>query len=70
MASRAIDGRQNAARLLIRPSWRNKAIGIVLGEVLGWEPKVELRTGLEKTICYFDGLLKGDLPHLIAAARG
>lgn len=39
-------------------------------EVLGWEPKVELRTGLEKTICYFDGLLKGDLPHLIAAARG
>ncbi|MFK7993427.1 MAG: UDP-glucuronic acid decarboxylase family protein [Granulosicoccus sp.] len=27
-------------------------------EVLGWEPKVNLEQGLEKTIAYFDGLLK------------
>ncbi|WP_421760453.1 UDP-glucuronic acid decarboxylase family protein [Devosia sp.] len=28
-------------------------------QTLGWEPKVQLREGLEKTIAYFDGLLKG-----------
>jgi UDP-glucuronate decarboxylase len=28
--------------------------------VLGWEPKVPLRQGLEKTIAYFDGLLRQD----------
>ena len=27
-------------------------------EELGWEPKVNLEQGLEKTIAYFDGLLK------------
>lgn len=26
---------------------------------LGWEPTIPLRNGLEKTICYFDELLKG-----------
>jgi UDP-glucuronate decarboxylase len=25
---------------------------------LGWEPKVELREGLQKTIAYFEALLK------------
>jgi UDP-glucuronate decarboxylase len=28
-------------------------------QTLGWEPKVQLRQGLEKTVAYFDGLLKG-----------
>ena len=28
-------------------------------ELLGWEPTVQLREGLEHTIAYFDGLLKG-----------
>jgi UDP-glucuronate decarboxylase len=27
-------------------------------EALGWEPKVALRQGLERTVAYFDGLLK------------
>ena len=30
-------------------------------EKLGWEPKVELREGLEKTIAYFSDLLKADV---------
>lgn len=30
-------------------------------EVLGWEPTVRLRQGLEKTIAYFDRLLMGDV---------
>ncbi|HEB83967.1 MAG TPA: SDR family NAD-dependent epimerase/dehydratase, partial [Bacteroidetes bacterium] len=29
-------------------------------EVLGWEPKVPLREGLEKTIEYFDSKLRDD----------
>jgi len=29
-------------------------------EVLGWEPRVPLETGLERTIAYFDRLLGGD----------
>lgn len=28
-------------------------------EALGWEPTIPLRKGLEKTVCYFDELLKG-----------
>ena len=28
-------------------------------ELLGWEPKVPLREGLERTIAYFDRLLRG-----------
>ena len=27
-------------------------------EALGWEPTIPLRKGLEKTIVYFDNLLK------------
>ncbi|MEQ1709252.1 MAG: UDP-glucuronic acid decarboxylase family protein [Terricaulis sp.] len=34
-------------------------------EVLGWEPKVQLREGLEKTIAYFDGLLKEGDPLIV-----
>ncbi len=30
-------------------------------ELLGWEPKVQLREGLGKTIAYFDALLRGEL---------
>jgi UDP-glucuronate decarboxylase len=30
-------------------------------EILGWEPKIELREGLEKTISYFEGQLRGEL---------
>ncbi|MFN7165059.1 MAG: UDP-glucuronic acid decarboxylase family protein [Hyphomonas sp.] len=30
-------------------------------EILGWEPKVQLRDGLTKTIAYFDGMLAGKL---------
>jgi UDP-glucuronate decarboxylase len=30
-------------------------------EILGWEPKVQLREGLTKTIAYFDGLLSNKL---------
>ncbi len=38
--------------------------------ILGWEPTVQLRAGLEKTIAYFDELLRSDSrPHDIAASR-
>jgi UDP-glucuronate decarboxylase len=30
-------------------------------EILGWEPKIALREGLEKTISYFEGQLRGAL---------
>jgi len=30
-------------------------------EILGWEPKVQLRQGLEKTIAYFSDLLQADI---------
>jgi UDP-glucuronate decarboxylase len=30
-------------------------------EILGWEPKIQLRDGLTKTISYFDGMLSGRL---------
>ncbi|RPA68612.1 SDR family oxidoreductase [Cyclobacteriaceae bacterium YHN15] len=30
-------------------------------EILGWEPKIALREGLEKTISYFEGQLRGEL---------
>ena len=29
-------------------------------EILGWEPKIALRDGLEKTISYFEGQLRGE----------
>jgi UDP-glucuronate decarboxylase len=29
-------------------------------ETLGWEPQVDLQTGLKKTIAYFDSVLQGD----------
>ena len=38
-------------------------------EVLGWEPRVELRTGLERTIAYFDKLLS-DGARPASAAHG
>ncbi|UCC72427.1 MAG: SDR family oxidoreductase [Gemmatimonadota bacterium] len=31
----------------------------VARELLGWEPKIELRQGLQKTIDYFSGIVKG-----------
>jgi len=34
-------------------------------EVLGWQPKVALRDGLQKTIEYFDGLLKEGDPLMV-----
>ncbi|HYD87581.1 MAG TPA: UDP-glucuronic acid decarboxylase family protein [Vitreimonas sp.] len=34
-------------------------------EVLGWQPKVQLRDGLTKTIAYFDGLLKEGDPLMV-----
>ena len=37
---------------------------------LGWEPKVELREGLTKTIAYFEDMLRNDaLPFAIGASR-
>jgi UDP-glucuronate decarboxylase len=30
-------------------------------QVLGWEPRVQLRDGLTKTIAYFDGMLAGKM---------
>ncbi|MBI1400256.1 UDP-glucuronic acid decarboxylase family protein [Hyphomonas sp.] len=30
-------------------------------EILGWEPKIQLRDGLTKTISYFDGMLSGKM---------
>jgi UDP-glucuronate decarboxylase len=34
-------------------------------ELLGWQPKVALREGLQKTIAYFDGLLKEGDPLIV-----
>jgi UDP-glucuronate decarboxylase len=39
----------------------------VAREQLGWEPKVQLRDGLERTIAYFDALLRRDAPELAEA---
>jgi UDP-glucuronate decarboxylase len=39
------------------PTQRKPDISIAR-DVLGWEPKIELKQGLEKTIAYFDKLLK------------
>jgi UDP-glucuronate decarboxylase len=38
--------------------------------VLGWEPRVALKPGLERTIAYFDRLLRdgGEIPDTVAAA--
>jgi len=30
-------------------------------KVLGWEPHVQLREGLAKTIAYFDGILRSQV---------
>ena len=38
------------------PLQRQPDIGLARAK-LGWEPKIELREGLQKTIAYFDGLL-------------
>jgi UDP-glucuronate decarboxylase len=34
-------------------------------ELLGWQPKIQLRDGLAKTIAYFDGLLKEGDPLIV-----
>jgi UDP-glucuronate decarboxylase len=40
-------------------------------EILRWAPTVQLHAGLEKTIAYFDELLRsGNRPHNLAASRG
>jgi UDP-glucuronate decarboxylase len=39
------------------PRQRQPDIGLARRE-LGWEPRIELREGLQKTIAYFDGLLQ------------
>jgi UDP-glucuronate decarboxylase len=36
--------------------------------LLKWEPRVPLRQGLEKTIAYFDALLRGDAPAAVTRA--
>jgi UDP-glucuronate decarboxylase len=38
-------------------------------EVLGWEPKTQLRDGLVKTIAYFDRLLSEDTMPTLASSR-
>jgi UDP-glucuronate decarboxylase len=38
-------------------------------EVLGWEPKTQLRDGLVKTIAYFDKLLSEDAMPTLASSR-
>jgi len=43
------------------PTQRRPDITLAKKE-LGWEPKVKLEQGLEKTIEYFDTLLKGEKP--------
>jgi UDP-glucuronate decarboxylase len=40
------------------PMQRQPDISLAKKELNGWEPKVQLREGLTKTIGYFDGLLK------------
>jgi UDP-glucuronate decarboxylase len=34
-------------------------------QVLGWQPKVQLKDGLARTIAYFDGLLKEGDPLIV-----
>lgn len=43
------------------PTQRQPNISLAKKELDGWEPKVELESGLKKTIAYFDNLLKKDL---------
>ena len=38
-------------------------------EILGWEPKIQLRAGLEKTIAYFDKLLSENAMPALASRR-
>lgn len=40
------------------PTQRQPDIALAKEKLNGWEPKVQLREGLEKTISYFDNLLK------------
>ncbi|MCU4165030.1 UDP-glucuronic acid decarboxylase family protein [Carboxylicivirga caseinilyticus] len=40
------------------PTQRQPDISLAQKELNGWEPKIQLREGLTKTIEYFDGLLK------------
>jgi UDP-glucuronate decarboxylase len=43
------------------PTQRQPDITLAREKLNGWEPKIPLREGLEKTIIYFDNLLKGTL---------
>ncbi len=43
------------------PTQRQPDITLAREKLNGWEPKIPLREGLEKTINYFDNLLKGTL---------
>ncbi len=43
------------------PTQRQPDITLAREKLDGWEPKIPLREGLEKTITYFDNLLKGTL---------
>jgi UDP-glucuronate decarboxylase len=40
------------------PKQRQPDISLAKEELNNWEPKIQLREGLEKTINYFDNLLK------------
>ena len=49
------------------PKQRQPDIGLAK-EMLGWEPKVPLEKGLEKTIAYFDGILGGTVKEFGSAS--
>jgi UDP-glucuronate decarboxylase len=70
LAENVIDLTGSKSKLVYRPlpsddpKQRQPDIGKAK-DVLGWQPKVQLRDGLKKTIAYFDGLLKEGDPLIV-----
>jgi len=64
LAQEIIDLTGSSSKLIFKalpqddPKQRQPDISLAQKELNGWEPKVHLRQGLEKTIDYFDNLLK------------
>lgn len=75
LAENIIDMTGSSARIVYRPlpadDPRQRQPDIAMARVhLDWEPTINLRQGLERTISYFDEMLRlGDIPHRIGAQK-
>jgi UDP-glucuronate decarboxylase len=65
LAEQIIELTGSKSKLVFRPlpqddPMQRKPVIDLAKQELGWEPKVDLRTGLISTIAYFDNLLQSD----------